>query len=226
MRQTSRWLAAALVLATAGSAPAQYSVKVVDKAEPPEGLQEPVRKLLGPQSVQFLDKDGVLLAELWFRKEVPAKATPAQVKNGLTYREVEETTLIGAVHVVKALTDYRKQNIKPGTYTLRLGFQPQDGDHMGTAPAPEFCLLVPAADDKEPKAVTAKELQEKSTKASGTSHPAVFLLFPTKGKADKPALAKQEGDHWVLSWKQDVSANGEKTTMTFSLTLVGISPAA
>ena len=35
-------------------------------------------------------------------------------------------------------------------YTLRLAYQPMDGDHMGTAPYSEFCLLVGAEMDTKP----------------------------------------------------------------------------
>src|SRR5205807_6737297 len=103
--------------------------------------KEPIAKLLTDRSIQLLDQKGTPLCELWFRKEVPAKATPEQIKNGLTYRELDETTLLGAIRIDQLMTDYRKQKIKPGVYTLRLGFQPMDGDHMGTAPYNELGLV-------------------------------------------------------------------------------------
>ena len=103
-----------LLLATAlplRAADNPYAVKVVD-AEPPKEVQEPIRKLLAGKSVQVANAKGDLLFELWFRKELPAKATEAQIKNGLTYREVPETTVVGAVHIAKAIADYRKQALK------------------------------------------------------------------------------------------------------------------
>jgi len=48
------------------------------------------------------------------------------------------TTLLGALRVHKTEIDYRKQKLKEGVYTLRLAYQPADGDHMGTAPNAEF----------------------------------------------------------------------------------------
>ena len=62
-----------------------YSVKTVDKMPAPKEVQEPIRKLLGERRVQLLNAKGDLLAEVWFRKDLPAKATEAQIKNGLTY---------------------------------------------------------------------------------------------------------------------------------------------
>src|SRR5262249_28431132 len=128
---------------------AKYTIKTTKNA-PPKELKEPIRKLLDEQSVQMLDDKGTVYCEVWFRKDVPAMATAAQVKNGLTFRDnLKETTILGAVQFAQEAKDYRKQKIKAGVYTLRLGFQPMDGDHMGTAPNPEFCLLVPADDDKD-----------------------------------------------------------------------------
>jgi hypothetical protein len=205
---------------------AKYSIKTAKNALPKE-LKEAVRKLLDEQSVQLTDDKGKVICEVWFRKEVPATATAAQIKNGLTYREnLKETTLLGAIQFPQESRDYRKQKIKAGVYTLRLGFQPMDGDHMGTAPNPEFCLLVPADEDKDPANVTAKHLHEMSQKASGTSHPAVLLLYPNESPKDDPKLTSKEAGTWVLERRQPVLAGDQKAVIGLGLTLVGVSPAA
>src|SRR4051812_25360714 len=73
----------------------KYTIKEAASPAPAE-IKEPMRKLLGNKSVQLLDAQGNVLGEFWFAREVPAKATPEQVKNGLTYRELDESTVIGA----------------------------------------------------------------------------------------------------------------------------------
>jgi hypothetical protein len=216
-----------MVTASAIAGDAAYSVKE-GKTPLPEGIKEPIAKVMGERSFQFLDAKSNVLCEVWVRKEVPAKATTEQIKNGLTYRELQEGTVLGVVQFPKAITDYRKQNIKAGVYTLRLGFQPENGDHMGTAPFNEFCLLVPAAEDKKVDPLAGKELQELSTKASGTSHPAVLLLFPVPLKdagADAKVVDKGEG-HWVLTMKLELKVGDEKPSLGFGLTLVGVSSGA
>ena len=154
-------IALALLIVTmpaAAAAASKYTIKEANNSAPKE-LSEPIRKLLSYKSLQLVGGDGAVLCELWLRKELPVKATPEQIKNGLTYREVEESTIFGGVRFDKEWTDYRKQKVKPGFYTLRLGFQPMDGDHMGTAPFAEFCLAVPAdADEKPDPLKNAKEL--------------------------------------------------------------------
>jgi hypothetical protein len=221
MLRTIGWTVTALGLATpAWAAEAGYSIKTAMTPAPME-LKEPIRKLLADGSIQLLDDKGNLLCEVWFRKQLPAKATPAQVKNGLTYREVAETTLFGAVRLAQAMTDYRKQKIKAGVYTLRLGFQPMDGDHMGTAPFSEFGLLSPADADAKPDTMEPKELQELSAKATGASHPAVFLLYPNHKPEDMPKLVKKENDTWVLNVKENVTAAGQPAALGMGLTLIG-----
>ena len=88
-------------------------------------------------------------------------AAPEQVAGGLTYREIQPTTVVGAVRFPQAWSDYRKQKIPAGVYTLRLAVQPENGDHMGTAPYNDFLLLSPAAKDTSADAMEPKELHEK-----------------------------------------------------------------
>ena len=222
MLRTTAWMAAVVWVAItpARAAAADYSVKPAANP-PPKELKEPIAKLLGDKSVEFLDAKGSPIGELWFRKEVPAKVTPAQVKNGLTYRDLDETMLLGAVRFDQPVTDYRKQKIKPGVYTLRLGFQPMDGDHMGTAPYPEFALLVPADADAKPDLMSPKELQEVSAKAAGGAHPAVFLLYPNNKPEDAPKLVNKGSGTWVLNVTEPVNAGDQKAALGLGLTLVG-----
>lgn len=220
MLRNCAWIIASILLATPALAEeGKYAIKVAD-TPPPMELREPIRKLLGDKSVQFFN-GGSLQAEIWLSKELPSKATPEQVKNGLTYRELEESTVIGAIRFEQVFSDYRKQKIKPGVYTLRLGLQPMDGDHMGTAPHSEFCLLSPATADGKPNSMEAKELRELSAKASGGTHPAIMLLFPNDKPNDMPKLVDKGMDNWALSIKQPVVVNGQRTSIGLALTLVG-----
>jgi hypothetical protein len=213
------FVAAALPLRAADNA---YSIKVVDKSEPPKEIKEPIRQLLGDRCVQLYDAKNELLAEVWFCKAIPAKATDAQVKNGLTYREIPESTVFGAIRFPKQAIDYRKQKVPAGVYTLRLGYQLMDGDHMGTAPYTEFCLLCPAADDKKADNMEAKALHELSAKSTN-GHPGVMLLFPGDKDADAPKLANKGDGHWVLMLKQEMKVGDKKATMNIGLTLIGVS---
>jgi hypothetical protein len=225
MTRSIFWLAFAILVTAQASlaADGKYSIRS-STTVPPKELSEPIAKLLGQETVQFLNAKGDVLAEVWLRKEVPAK-TGTDTKKGVGYRDLDETTLLGAIRFSQPFSDYRKQKIKPGVYTLRLGFQPMNGDHMGTAPFPEFCLLSPATEDKKPDTMDPKELYELSAKSPMASHPGIMLLFPNDKPQDKPGLAPQEMDTWVLNMKADVSSGGSKAPLGLGLTLIGHSTA-
>lgn len=210
------WLAALPV-----AAPAQYAIKTTDQPAPTE-LSETIRAEMGDKCVQLVDSKGELLMEVWLCKAVPCKATDVQVQNGLTYAEIPESSLMGSLRVAKQTTDYKKQKIKPGVYTLRLARQPQDGDHMGTAPYGDFFVALPAGEDKKPALLEVKKLQEMSAKSTG-SHPGVFLLFPGKEAGPEPKLINKSPGTWVLFFKEPVSIGDKKTSIGIGLTLVGVS---
>ena len=86
----------------------------------------------------------------------------------------------------------------------------------------EFGLLVPASDDKAPERLAdAKTLMEMSTQASKTGHPAVFMLYPNSKPAAMPQLVDKGSNTWVLNWKADAKAEGQKAELGFGLTLIG-----
>jgi hypothetical protein len=217
-----RTLAVAVCLLAA--ADAKFTVKVEDAA-PPKELGDAVRAVLDDKAMLVFDDKGKLLCTVWARKALETTATADQAKTELKYTNLEETTLVGAVKFPDTFTDYRKQKIKPGVYTLRLGIQPTDGDHQGTAPFSEFCLLSPAAADTKPAMMEAKELHEQSTKSNTRKHPGVMLLFPNKTPSEKPAIEAKPKDHLVLSFRIPATAGGEKAYLGFSLVVVGVTMA-
>lgn len=196
------------------------TVKVED-APPPTELAEPVRALLAAKAMTVLDDKSKPLCTVWPRKALEAKATADQAKAGLKYSHLEETAVIGAVRFPQVFSDYRKQKIKPGVYTIRLGLQPMDGDHMGTAPFNDFGLLAPADLDKTPDPLDPKELLALSAKAVGRKHPGVMLLFPNKKPGGAPTVEAKPSDTWVLSFKVPTTAAGQPADLGFSLVVVG-----
>ena len=207
-------------LARAQEEGGKFSVKSAD-SPPPKELSDAMRKRLGNESVQFLDGSGQLVAEVWVRKEVPTDATPEQIKNGITYRELKESTIIAVVRFDQAWHDYRKQKVKAGVYTLRLGFQPDDGDHAGKSLTKEFLVLNGAGRDTKNELLPTKMMMEMSMKTIDTSHPAVFMLFPNNKPGAAPTLESKELDHWVLFLACPVEAKGAQAKLGFGLTLVG-----
>jgi hypothetical protein len=192
-----------------------------EKADAPASVAEPIRKFLAAESLVVKDGDEVVM-RVWFRTEIPAKATAEQVKNGLTYREIPEGTVVGALEFPKAFTDYRKQELAAGVYTLRFAIQPDIGDHTGVSPHTEFCLLSPAAADKTADALDAKALIELSSKVNEGRHPAVLMLWPHAAKDDGVKVADKGNGVRVVNVRRAVVAGDEKTTLGFGITVAGV----
>jgi hypothetical protein len=214
--------ASVLFIALAGSVAAQDrpTVKTAD-TPPPDELGAPIRALLDTKALTVFDAKGKLLCTIWPRKVLESSAAANQVQSGLTYRELDESVIVGAVRFPDVWTDYRKQKIKAGTYTLRLGFQPMDGDHQGTAPFNEFCLLAPARRDEKPDKMEPKALQQLSAGASGGSHPGVMLLFPSPKPSTEPSVEAKPNETWVLNFPCPVMAGGQKSILGFGLVVIG-----
>ena len=192
----------------------------VEKADVPDALAEPVRKLLDEQALVVRDGDAEVMT-VWFRTEIPATATAEQVKNGLTYREIPEGTLVGAVRFPAKFTDFRKQEIAAGVYTLRFAVQPDIGDHTGTSPHPDFCLMCPAKEDKGADAIEKKKLIEVSSLVNEGRHPAVLLMWPNNG-TDAGVKVVSKGDGvYVATVKRAVAAGEQKATLGFAITVAG-----
>lgn len=176
---------------------------------PPKELSDEVRQLLAPKSVQLMEGDKQI-GEFWFRDQIPAQATPEQLKNGITWKEVPQTSVIGVVRFDQDWSDYRRQKVKAGVYTLRLGYQPADGDHQGSSDYQDFLVVIAADKDKKPELLDVKHMVELSGSSIGATHPGVFMLSPNPKEAG-PRVVAAPKDHWVLQTKREVAVQGKKT---------------
>ena len=157
----------------------KYTLKY-GKADWPKGISKELRPMLQAEAVQVSDESGTGVLKIWFVRNVSSTASTDQVKNGLTYREWTEGSIVGIVQLEQPWVDYRKQTIAAGAYTLRIAFQPETGDHKDTAPGTEFLLLCPVEADSGTEALATNDLVNIGKKATGADHPAVMLLLPPK----------------------------------------------
>ena len=190
----------------------------------PEAASKRLQEILDPAALQILDADGTARLTFWLPRSIAMKATPVQIKNGLTYREIPETTLIGLVQVHDRWIDFRKQEIAEGLYTLRLAIQPELGDHEGTTPHPEFALLVPLAEDPSDELMEVKDLVKKSRGSTTTDHPAVLLLMPAHQAKAMPRLSAADGGIVVLGVQRKVAVGHQEAKLGFGFTVAGSSP--
>jgi hypothetical protein len=204
----------------------KYAIKTTTTPIPKE-IAEPIQKLLVPTSVQLTDASGKAICDVWFRKEIPTEATPEQIKTGVTFREVKQTEILGAIQFHGNWTDYRKQKIKAGVYTMRLAYQPSDGKHTADiSDYQEFVLVIGAKADTKPALMDAKMLHDKSGDSLDLAHPGIFMLWPASKATKEPELSAKPKNHWVLNSTANLVANGKPAgTIGIGVTLVGHSPA-
>ena len=150
------------------------------------------------------------MCSLWLAKAIPLTNTKVEP----TYRSVTPGTLIGAVRFARAWIDFRTQEIAAGVYTLRLALQPVSKDHEGTTPYRDFCILVPAAEDKKPDVLPLKTLIAMSGKATGGTHPVVMLLVPHPKPAAEPVILHND--------KRAVVGVRANARLGFGLTVIGV----
>jgi len=194
--------------------------------ESPKGLSPEIEKLLEPVGHQVHGEDGALV-ELWILKSLSVK--PGFKPGFSQLYPFTPGQLLGAMRVPKGAdyTDFRGQQISAGTYTLRYGLQPEDGNHLGTSETADFILALPAKIDTKPATIKDfDKLSERSGKAAGSTHPAIFSLLDP-AKAEKEAALKQDGstDHWVLNFTGKGIAKGKKSDVKVRLVVVGESEA-
>ena len=165
---------------------------------PPDGLSESVRGVLAAEGLQ-VSVDGAVVGEAWVRKELPA-SEKSDADPAVRFAQLGSGSLVGAVRFPQAWTDYKGKPVPAGTYTLRYGLEPADGNHIGLTLYRDFLLLIPAAEDVDAAAIAdPAKCVEMSRKATGSNHPAVMALFPLSSKPETAAMVRNELDQWVLA---------------------------
>ncbi|MFN9460314.1 MAG: hypothetical protein ACK6D7_23500 [Acidobacteriota bacterium] len=177
--------------------------KAAPGGAPPAELAASVSALLHKEGTRVM-KDGQLLAEVWYRSEVPAG--PASTEANLTMPNVPHGSLLAVIQFAQKHEDRRGQTVQPGIYTMRYSYFPENGTHQGAAPQRDFLLLVQAACDTDGASTPAFDaLLALSRKASGTPHPAVFSIWKEDPKYFKEGQMEKQGEHdWVLMRKMGV----------------------
>ena len=189
-------------------AAAQLTATKLD-APPPDELAAPIRGSLTP--VAKVTANTATL-ELWFVTSLPAGSAN-------DWSQVAEGAVVGAVRVAGPFKEIRGKTVKPGVYTLRLGLQPQNGDHLGASPFREYLLLSPAGIDKDAKPLGFEGTVALSKQTLGASHPAALSLDPPSGAGAPLSSVTNELDHKGLVIEVKTAAGG---TLRFGLIVIGI----
>jgi hypothetical protein len=212
---------AILVRMVCSASGAGVTVKLADR-EPPKEAAEAIRKVLQPKAIQVLDGDK-MICELWFVKELPLKSKVESLTKSLD--ALDQVTLMGVASFPEAGRDYKDNEFGAGTYTIRFGLQPQDGDHLGTSEYPFFAVLVPAKGDTDVAGLkTYKAMVRASGKATAAGHPAILSLRPPSSEdGPTPAVTTPAAAHKALRIKVPAKApdSDQPTSVLFELVVAG-----
>jgi hypothetical protein len=176
------------------------------------GASDALKKALEPKGYRVSAADGTVLCDIWLRNGVAGGKNDAL---GVAYKWVGDSALVAVITIPKSTTDFRRQPLKAGTYTLRYALHPQDGNHLGISPIRDFLLLTPVADDQDPDAkISFEDLNKMSKKASGTNHAAPMSLVSTDGITAWPSVFEDENGHLVFAAKIK-TASGSESSIAF-----------
>lgn len=203
----------------------KVEVKIGDQDDLPAEVPAEIAKLLDKKGLKF-EVDSKPYCELWLRTEVPI-AERAKASLAIKFSQIEVGEIVGALKIHGAGGDYKNNTIKAGLYVLRYGVQPEDGDHMGTAPNRDFFLLTSVKDDTDVAPIADMEkLGELSIKA-GEDHPLTMQVRPLEGDAPKQPTVIHDAEHHL--WIADLALTGrvkdakETKSIRCGLVVVGMS---
>jgi hypothetical protein len=214
-----RRVAASTILTLLSLPAAAQSLQATGQPDPPPAELAPaVAALLAEGSIRVTNAEVPL--EFWWVRAVPLEHAPAAA---VTWRDVADGAVVGAVQVGAEWSDIRGYTVKPGVYTLRFALQPANGDHMGISPFREFLLLSPAADDTSAEPAGYKGAVELSKKTVHRAHPSALSLDPPS--ATGPPLSVVHDDLGLdgLVFTVPTAFEGKGTgTLIFGLILRGV----
>jgi hypothetical protein len=200
---------------------AKYAVAELKEAAP-DALAPEVRDVLAKSGYRVTDSADKTICDLWLRAELPLIGKFDEQLD-LKY-PIDSGTLIGAVRFPNGHSDYRKQKIKPGTYTLRYGHQPQDGNHLGTAQYRDFAIVIPAAEDKSPSGLSQEKAEKLSTKVTSTTHPAICSLLPPQKRDKLPTMAHDDTLNLEVLVAKTAAKGGAAKEVQIEFVAVGHAP--
>lgn len=186
-------LACAATLSLASSASAQEFKAGTSAVPVPSGISDAIRTILSPVTVSVTTSDGKPYCELWLRTSIPASSS-GNAPLGVNYGQMVDGEIVGAIHFDVAVKDFRNQPVKPGTYVMRYGLQPVDGNHQGVSDYRDFLLLTPPDQDASAANLADNDMYTISRKTTTTGHPSVWSLVPTDGAPTLLPGTKQNTD--------------------------------
>jgi hypothetical protein len=203
----------AVFLLTAPLFAAGPSVERIGTLSAP-GVPEDIKKVVEDKGYRVTLDDG-WTADFWFARALPTTAD--KESSGALYPDLSNGEFVALANFTKGFSDFRGQAVSPGIYTLRYQYLPQDANHMGVSPNPDFLLAVPMADDPNPtEPLPFKRLVTLSARSTGTAHPAVIAMTSA---AAPTSVSKDDQGMTILTVEVPKATPGK--TITLGIILKG-----
>ncbi len=203
-----------------------FELQSLDTEALPKEVPDAFQKVVGKQCLRLVGADKKPVYDLWLRSEI---AFNDKVKPSLAIKfgQIPLGELVGVIRTYGGTKDFRDDAVKAGVFALRYAIQPENGNHMGTAPNRDFFLCTSFADDTSVDAISdMKKLGEMSIDAGG-EHPICFHMRPVDGEAPKTATLRhdEEKNLWIadLVLAGKAGEKKEATKVRFGLVLIGVS---
>lgn len=194
----------------------------------PKEVPEAFSKLTRAKGMRLNGTDGKPLFDLWLRTEVPFLEKPKESLS-IKFGQIALGEFVAVLKVHADSDDFREDHIKAGLYAARYGIQPEDGDHMGTAPNRDFLLLTSFTDDKDAAAIADMDKLGELSILAGEDHPLIWHLRPAESKdADRPTLRHDaKNSLWIaeFNFSGKAGGKGDESSLRAGLVLVGVSDA-
>jgi hypothetical protein len=225
MRRLERVVVCLVAGWVAGSIPCRLlraddtATLAVATAAPPSEVAAPIQAALDGKVIR-LSSGTAPFFEFWFRKDLPLASEPQDGTLGLA--TIQEGTLLGALKVHAERSDFRNEEIPPGVYILRLGIQPEDGNHLGVSPTRTFALLIPAHQDTKLEVVAHNDLVKAAAAINAAKHPSNLNLQPVDSiSGEYPRLdVRNDGLHKVVLLQLAGRLLGASATTQITFALV------
>lgn len=218
----SAFTIAIIIVSASATTRADDAATLAVKSTPiPSEVAEPIRAALDEKAITLSTGDKPFF-EFWFRKQLPLAKEAAG--GTLAIDTLAEGTVLGVVRVNEERRDFRDEELPPGIYVIRLGIQPEDGNHQGVAPTRTFALLIPAAKDIKLDPIPHKDLMKAASVTNAIHHPTNLNLQSVEDTTGRfPRLEERnDGQHKVVLLQLPAKLGDSAATLTFALVYAGI----
>jgi hypothetical protein len=196
-----------------------YQVEIIEGAPQADVVSADFANQLSDKGYRVKSASGRTISEIWLSKQWEAEANFKATEQRLY--PFTPGQFIGVLHLSRKGSEFRKQEVPSGWYTLRFGLQPVDGNHEGTSITRDFLLMISIDRDGAKKKWSEKELFAASAESIGATHPSMMSLQRADRAVEGPIRHDAEKDWWILRGLGNRISGAKSEAMPLDIVVVG-----